>query len=128
MFNFTKRPEPKTEPKIETDEEFTPEAEVKDLQAATELVRLGFNTPDDKMSQMTRLSARMAHLLSFSETMDYAALPGRKAGTLSKYWRESYYKHQRAVAGETFDKLVQLAHTQLGIAKDESGTGDMTKW
>lgn len=131
MFNFKKKKEStQVVSTQEVKDEFTPEEDTpqKDIQAATELVRLGFNTPDNKMSQMTVLSARMAYLLSFSETMDYIASKDYIIGSASRYWRMSYYRHQRAVAGETFGKLVDLAHTQLGIQKEEATQGDMTKW
>lgn len=96
--------------------------------AMEKLVELGFDTRDEKMSQLTNIPLNQVLPLSMTETMEEAArmmeamIRGERGNhkLLSEVFRISYYKHRRSVRGDHLMKLATLAESQLAEEEEQA--------
>lgn len=101
-------------------------------EAMGKLVELGFDTKDEKLSQLTNIPLNQVLPLSMTETMEEAVRmmesmirgdegkPKPKPKLLSETFRIAYYKHRRSVRGDHLMKLATLAESQLAEEEERA--------
>jgi len=90
-------------------------------QGNVKLVNMVYNTPDDRLEELTEIPRRAVLLLSIMETKEQAMNPARiKAHIpLSKVWRISYYKHMRSVGRKHLVLANSLAQGQMSSEEEK---------
>jgi len=71
-----------------------------------------FNTPKDRMAELTLIPRRQVLSLSMMEAFEHMFDVGRKK-PLRQIWRESYYSHMRSVGQSHLNRAAMLAETQM---------------
>lgn len=89
--------------------------------ASVKLVNSLYDTPDDKLSELTEIPRRAVLMLSIMETKEMAmnAERIRQHIPLSKIWRISWYKHMRSVGRKHFILGSSLAQGQMSNEEDK---------
>ncbi|KKN39297.1 hypothetical protein LCGC14_0744900 [marine sediment metagenome] len=72
-----------------------------------------YNTPPERMAEMTILSRKEVSLFAVQEMFDAILEEDREPGSLNKLFRESLYRHRRSLDGEHLVGARQLAEVQL---------------
>ncbi|KKN41649.1 hypothetical protein LCGC14_0721240 [marine sediment metagenome] len=90
--------------------------------AALRLTNLLYDTPEERMAELTHISARSALPLSMMETLrpDIVFDPNREI-PLSKIWLQNYYRLLRSVGGQHLVRGTMLAEKEGADKEDDGG-------
>jgi len=92
-------------------------------QAAVRLIELAYNTPDDKLSQLTKLRPReiipLATMEMFGKLAKAKVIEDEHLDLFDE-WRIAYYKHKRSEDGAHLDNINKLAENEM--ADDEQNS------
>lgn len=89
-------------------------------QARLKLINMLYDTPDERMSELTVIPRRQVLALSMMSALGKALDPERKT-PLDELWLKEYYKLMRSVGGQHLIRATALAESQMGAEEEEEG-------
>lgn len=98
-----------------------------DEKAALELVQLLFNTPEDKLPELTNIPLNQVLPLSMMAAVEQGikAIADKLDGKneppklLSEIWRKSYAQYRRSIRGEHKMALATLTQEEMALKEEE---------
>lgn len=79
----------------------------------------GYQTPEDKLAELTYLGAHEPAMLAFQMMFDDMSKPQYVVGTAFERWRHHFFSLRRSVRGKHLDRLYGLA--EAGMLTEEQG-------
>ncbi len=83
------------------------------------LTALGFDTPDNRLAELTNIALAQVLPSAMSNTIDTVFDPNRKI-SLRKQFHNDYYRARRSKGGDHMNKLVALAQEEIATIQDEA--------
>lgn len=88
--------------------------------ARLKLINMLYDTPEERMPELTVIPRRQVLALSMMSTFGKALDPERKT-PLDELWLKEYYKLMRSVGGQHLIRATALAESQMGAEEEEEG-------
>lgn len=91
-------------------------------QARLEIIQRLYNTDNEHLPELTRISLRMVDPLSLADTAAAILSPAVQSGeiTLGQIRRVSMYRHLRSVKGDFIEKAAQISLEQVRTSEEEA--------
>jgi hypothetical protein len=88
-------------------------------EALLQMINHSYNTPDDRMSEMTRIPIQAARPLAYAEGLDSVLHRKKDGKSLSERIRLNYYHLMRSVGGVHLGRSIRLAEDQASAAAED---------